>query len=138
RGGPPHHIPPGRAGLRDRAGAGGQEVVAQLPAQSPAGVHQTIAAVRTARRPVERPLPAALMDVEEARALARSKCEKDTTYRHLVSVEGVMRRLARHSGEDEEMWALPALFHDLDQDVTAADASRHARPAAERLREARG
>src|SRR5207248_1395199 len=76
------------------------------------------------------------MDIEEARALARSKCEKDTTYRHLVSVEGVMRRLGRHFGEDEELWALTGLFHDLDQDVTAEDASRHARLAAEWLREA--
>jgi len=76
------------------------------------------------------------MNVEEARALARSKCEKDTTYRHLVSVEGVMRRLGRHFGEDEELWALTGLFHDLDQDVTADDASRHARLAAEWLREA--
>jgi putative nucleotidyltransferase with HDIG domain len=76
------------------------------------------------------------MDVDEARALARSKCEKDTTYRHLVSVEGVMRSLGRHFGEDEELWALTGLFHDLDQDVTAEDVDRHARLAAEWLREA--
>ena len=31
------------------------------------------------------------MDIVEARAFARSKVEKDITYRHLVSVEGVMR-----------------------------------------------
>lgn len=42
------------------------------------------------------------MDVEAARALAREKTEKETTYRHLVSVEGVMRRLAQHFGEDEQ------------------------------------
>ena len=34
------------------------------------------------------------MELTEARALAREKTEKDTTYRHLVSVEGVMRALA--------------------------------------------
>jgi putative nucleotidyltransferase with HDIG domain len=74
------------------------------------------------------------MDVDEARAFARSKCEKDTTYRHLVSVEGVMRRLGRHFAEDEQLWAQTGLFHDLDQDVTAADMQRHARLAAEWLR----
>src|SRR6266571_9301690 len=75
------------------------------------------------------------MNIDEARALARQKTEKDTTYRHLVSVEGVMRRLGRHFGEDEETWALTGLFHDLDQDQTGEDLSRHARLAAEWLRE---
>ena len=76
------------------------------------------------------------MDIEAARALAREKTEKETTYRHLVSVEGVMRRLGRHFGEDEAKWALTGLFHDLDQDQTADDEERHARLAAEWLREA--
>jgi putative nucleotidyltransferase with HDIG domain len=53
-----------------------------------------------------------------------------------VSVEGVMRRLARHFGEDEEKWALTGLFHDLDQDQTAEDPDRHGYLAAEWLREA--
>ncbi len=56
------------------------------------------------------------MDIQQARQLARDKTEKDTTYRHLLSVEGVMRRLGRHFGEDEATWALVGLFHDLDQD----------------------
>jgi len=76
------------------------------------------------------------VDIEAARALARGKTEKDTTYRHLVSVEGVMRRLGRHFGGDEDRWALTGLFHDLDQDQTADDPERHANLAAEWLREA--
>ena len=76
------------------------------------------------------------MDIEAARALAREKTEKDTTYRHLVSVEAVMRRLGRHFGEDEDTWALTGLFHDLDQDQTADDMERHAYLAAGWLREA--
>src|SRR5919106_1464909 len=76
------------------------------------------------------------MDIEQARALAREKTEKDTTYRHLVSVEGVMRRLGRHFGEDEDRWALTGLFHDLDQDQTANNPDRHAFLAAEWLKEA--
>jgi uncharacterized protein len=76
------------------------------------------------------------VDIVEARAFARSRVEKDITYRHLVSVEGVMRRLARHFGEDEHRWALVGLFHDLDQDQTGEDLSRHAYLAAGWLREA--
>lgn len=76
------------------------------------------------------------MDIEAARSLARARTQKDTTYRHLVSVEGVMRRLGRHFGEDEHAWALTGLFHDLDQDQTADDMDRHAHLAAEWLRQA--
>ena len=79
------------------------------------------------------------MEQSEARALARAKTEKDTTYRHLVSVEGVMRALAgRFPAEDPDKWALAGLFHDLDQDQTGGgeDTSRHARLAAEWLRAA--
>ena len=76
------------------------------------------------------------MDRETALALAREKTEKDTTYRHLVSVEGVMRALAQRLDGDENLWALTGLFHDLDQDLTGEDPERHAYIAAEWLREA--
>jgi putative nucleotidyltransferase with HDIG domain len=76
------------------------------------------------------------MDRDDALALVREKAEKETTVRHLISVEGVMRALARHFGEDEQTWALVGLFHDLDQDQTHEDPERHAYQAAEWLREA--
>jgi uncharacterized protein len=76
------------------------------------------------------------MDRDAALALVREKAEKETTVRHLISVEGVMRRLARRFDEDEGTWALTGLFHDLDQDQTHEDQERHARLAEEWLREA--
>lgn len=76
------------------------------------------------------------MDRETALAFCREKCLKETTVRHLISVEGVMHALARRFGEDEELWGLTGLFHDLDQDHTGDDAENHARLAAEWLREA--
>src|ERR671918_163230 len=76
------------------------------------------------------------MDRERALSLVRDKAEKETTVRHLISVEGVMRRLARHFGEDEQTWGLVGLFHDLDQDETHDVPDRHAYQAAEWLREA--
>ena len=76
------------------------------------------------------------MDISDARALARERTEKETTYRHLVSVEGVMRALARRLAEDQETWALTGLFHDLDQDQTGDDAEQHAHLAAGWLRSA--
>jgi putative nucleotidyltransferase with HDIG domain len=76
------------------------------------------------------------MELAEARALVTDKTDKDITVRHLISVEGVMRALARQFGEDEDRWALAGLFHDLDQDQTGEDSARHAHLAAEWLREA--
>jgi uncharacterized protein len=76
------------------------------------------------------------MNRDAAIALCRENCLKETTVRHLISVEGVMRSLARRFGEDEDLWALTGLFHDLDQDHTGDDASNHARMAAEWLRHA--
>jgi putative nucleotidyltransferase with HDIG domain len=76
------------------------------------------------------------MQRDEALAFVRDKAEKETTVRHLISVEGVMTALARRFGEDEEAWGRVGLFHDLDQDQTHDDPDRHAYQAAEWLREA--
>ncbi|HSJ51361.1 MAG TPA: HDIG domain-containing protein [Actinomycetota bacterium] len=77
-----------------------------------------------------------MMDRQSAHALVRERCLKETTVRHLISVEGVMRALARRFGEDEDLWGLTGLFHDLDQDHTGDAADDHARVAAGWLREA--
>jgi len=76
------------------------------------------------------------MDRHDALALVRSKAEKDITVRHLITVEGVMRRMARHFGEDEQRWGLVGLFHDIDMDQTHDDIERHAYVGAGWLREA--
>jgi uncharacterized protein len=76
------------------------------------------------------------MERDEALALVREKADKETTVRHLISVEGVMTALARRFGEDERTWGQVGLFHDLDQDQTHDDPDRHAYQAAEWLRDA--
>ena len=75
------------------------------------------------------------MDRDTAIAFCRERCLKDTTVRHLISVEGVMRALAGRFGEDQDLWALTGLFHDLDQDHTGDDGASHAVMAAGWLRE---
>ncbi len=74
------------------------------------------------------------MDREAALALVRERAPKEATVRHLISVEGVMRALARRLGGDEDLWGLAGLFHDLDQDVTKDDPEAHGHVAAEWLR----
>lgn len=76
------------------------------------------------------------MERDAALALVKKHTTKDITYRHLISVEAVMRSLARHFGEDEDRWGYAGLFHDLDYDLTEAedDLGRHAYLAVEWLR----
>ena len=76
------------------------------------------------------------MDRDAAVSLCREKCLKETTVRHLISVEGVMRGLAGRFEQDRDLWGLTGLFHDLDQDHTGDDGAQHARLAAAWLREA--
>jgi len=53
--------------------------------------------------------------------------------KHMIAVEGIMRSLARHFGEDEELWGLTGLLHDLDYDLTVNDFPRHGLMTAEIL-----
>ena len=87
-------------------------------------------------RALARAVTEGMMDRETAHTFARERCLKETTYRHLVSVEGVMRSLAHRFDEDQDLWGLTGLFHDLDQDHTGDDGAQHARMAAGWLREA--
>lgn len=77
------------------------------------------------------------MDRSKALELVERYTEKDITFRHLISVEGVMRALAGRFGEDADRWGLTGLFHDLDYDVTASeegDLGDHAYKTVEWLR----
>ena len=74
------------------------------------------------------------MDQSTGRDLVRKYADKDITVRHLISVEGVMRALARHFDEDVERWGLAGLFHDLDQDQTHDEIERHGHQSVEWLR----
>ncbi|MBN2172199.1 MAG: HDIG domain-containing protein [Candidatus Krumholzibacteriota bacterium] len=51
---------------------------------------------------------------EEAWRLLCEFNESDGLRKHALAVEGVMRRVARKRGEDEELWGVVGLVHDLD------------------------
>ncbi len=74
------------------------------------------------------------MDRDQALALVEKYSQKEITLRHLISVEGVMRAVADHFGEDRERWGLVGLFHDLDYDFTEDNLDRHGYQTVEWLR----
>ncbi len=55
--------------------------------------------------------------------------------KHSLASEAVMRTLARHFSEDEDLWGLTGLLHDLDAELTLDDPARHTHDTVRILRE---
>jgi putative nucleotidyltransferase with HDIG domain len=53
----------------------------------------------------------------EALQLLKEYNHDDSLIKHALAVEGVMRYIARKMGEDEQMWGIIGLVHDLDYEM---------------------
>ncbi len=69
---------------------------------------------------------------DEALALLKEYNTKENLIKHALAVEGVMRYVARKRGEDEDLWGVVGLIHDLDYEQFA---DQHCTKTAEILRE---
>ncbi|TET44098.1 HDIG domain-containing protein [candidate division TA06 bacterium] len=65
------------------------------------------------------------MNKEEAMALVRENVKNENLIKHMIAVEACMRALARHFDEDEDLWGLTGLLHDIDYDSTKDSPDRH-------------
>lgn len=54
---------------------------------------------------------------EQALELFKKYNKSESLYRHALSVEAVMRYMARKANEDEEKWGVIGLIHDLDYEL---------------------
>jgi putative nucleotidyltransferase with HDIG domain len=75
------------------------------------------------------------MTRDEALNLVKSKVKGENLIKHMLAVEAIMKRVARHFNEDAEMWGLTGILHDLDYDETVNDFDRHSLLTCEWLKE---
>ena len=54
---------------------------------------------------------------EEALELFKTYNKSESLLKHALSVEGVMRHMAKKAGEDEDKWGIIGLVHDLDYEM---------------------
>ncbi|HHX87962.1 MAG TPA: HDIG domain-containing protein [Firmicutes bacterium] len=65
------------------------------------------------------------MDRESALALLKSQVKNKNLIKHMLATEAVMSSLAKQFNQDEALWALTGLLHDLDYDQTAQQPEKH-------------
>ena len=71
---------------------------------------------------------------DEAWTLFCEWTQSDSLRKHVLGVEAAMRAYARKSGEDEELWAITGIVHDLDYERYPDLDTGHPRHAIEELR----
>ncbi len=57
------------------------------------------------------------MNREEALKLVRQYVKNENSVKHMLATEAIMRALAKYFSEDEEVWGLAGLLHDLDMEI---------------------
>jgi len=76
------------------------------------------------------------MEREEALKLVREYVGNRNVVKHMLAAEAAMRAVAGRLGEDEEVWGLAGLLHDLDYEQTKDTPERHGPVTVEMLAEA--
>jgi len=72
---------------------------------------------------------------DNALELLKTHIKNENMIKHSLASEAVMRALAKKLGEDENLWAMAGLLHDLDSELVNADMKTHGLKTAEILRE---
>jgi len=75
------------------------------------------------------------MERERAFELLTQYLKNKNLVKHSLAVEACMRAMAVRLGEDEEIWGLAGLIHDLDYEITEKDPDLHTKETAKILEE---
>ena len=75
------------------------------------------------------------MTRDEALALLFEHVKADNLRKHCLASEAILRALAQRLGEDEALWGIVGLVHDLDFETTATTPAEHTNATVAILRE---
>lgn len=75
------------------------------------------------------------MTRDEVMESIQANVENRNLINHMLATEAIMRALARRQGQDEEVWGLTGLLHDIDVELTEGDMHSHSRLGADIARE---
>ena len=65
------------------------------------------------------------MDRNKAMEELSLRIENENIIKHSLAVEAIMRKLARHFNEYENLWGIAGLVHDIDYERVMGDMSLH-------------
>ena len=74
------------------------------------------------------------MDRSEALELLKEHLHNENLIKHCIAVGAIMKGLAEKFGEDENLWELTGLLHDIDYEQTKDNHERHGLVALEILK----
>jgi len=57
------------------------------------------------------------MERQEALNLLHEYVKNENSIKHMLATEAIMRALAKHFNEDENVWGLAGLLHDIDMEI---------------------
>jgi len=67
-----------------------------------------------------------MLSREDGFRLLKKYLNNENLIKHSLAVEVILKETAKKLKEDEELWALAGLLHDLDYDYTKEDPEKHA------------
>jgi len=76
------------------------------------------------------------LDRELALSLLDKYVKSDNLKKHMLATEVIMRALAKRFGQDEDIWGIAGLIHDIDYELCEDDTSKHGVLSEEILKEA--
>ena len=65
------------------------------------------------------------MNREEALDLVKEHLKNKNLVKHSLAVEACMKAVARRIGQDEEIWGLAGILHDMDYEITEKSPELH-------------
>lgn len=74
-----------------------------------------------------------MINREQSLKLLNKYLKNENLIKHSFAVEIILKELARNLNEDEEIWKLTGLLHDLDYDYSKGNPEKHAALAAQIL-----